>query len=421
VQPPLVFETAVDLVSVDASVLDAKGVPVRGLSPDDFRVTVDGKPRRVLSAEFVDLGAGAGREPPARAAHVATNEGLHPGRLVILAVDQGQITSGQGRALIRSADSLLDQLTPADRIGFLAFPAPAPAGIEPTADHAKVRTALAGVVGRAPRLGSARISPSEALAQRDNNQLLWDRALDRECPASMDMAERQMCLAEVEGDAMQVTAEMQQRTAVSLSSLRALFDGLAAIEGPKTVVLLTEALFAEPAQIRLLAERASSARVTLYVLQLESPRMADASVARPSETPLEDEDLRNSPLTSLAALARGAVFRATGSGEGIYERIARELTGHYVLGVEPEAADRDGREHAIRVGLERSGLTLRARTRVSIPKSGSGPTMEQRLAATLRSPFAETGLLIRGSSFVLGGHGAPGHLRVVVAAEVTGA
>ena len=57
-QPPT-FRSGVELVSIDVSVLDRQGLPLRDLTPADFVVTVGGKPRRVVSAEFVDVAAAA--------------------------------------------------------------------------------------------------------------------------------------------------------------------------------------------------------------------------------------------------------------------------------------------------------------------------------------------------------------------------
>jgi hypothetical protein len=54
-QTPPVFEAKVDMVAVDVGVVDPTGKPVRGLRAEDFRITVDGVPRVVLSADFVDF------------------------------------------------------------------------------------------------------------------------------------------------------------------------------------------------------------------------------------------------------------------------------------------------------------------------------------------------------------------------------
>ena len=51
-QPPrTTFRSTVDLVPVDVSVVDRNGRPVSGLTEQDFTLAVDGKPRRIASAE----------------------------------------------------------------------------------------------------------------------------------------------------------------------------------------------------------------------------------------------------------------------------------------------------------------------------------------------------------------------------------
>src|SRR5260221_7563983 len=57
-EPPL-FPAAVDIVAVDVNVVDAQGLPVRRLTPHDFTLAVDGKPRALASVEYVDLDGGA--------------------------------------------------------------------------------------------------------------------------------------------------------------------------------------------------------------------------------------------------------------------------------------------------------------------------------------------------------------------------
>src|SRR5512134_3547084 len=47
-----VFRAGVDLVTVDAIVVDDDGRPVTGLTADDFLLTVDGKPRQIDAFEL---------------------------------------------------------------------------------------------------------------------------------------------------------------------------------------------------------------------------------------------------------------------------------------------------------------------------------------------------------------------------------
>ena len=85
--PPLTFETGVELVSVDVSVVDKTGLPVRGLTKDDFELEVDGAPRLIASSMFVEQSSKSG--PPVNE-QFSTNEGATGGRLLMIVVDQGK-------------------------------------------------------------------------------------------------------------------------------------------------------------------------------------------------------------------------------------------------------------------------------------------------------------------------------------------
>jgi VWFA-related protein len=49
------FRSAVELIRIDAVVVDTKGVPIRGLTSKDFTVVVDGTPRPIVAFDAIDL------------------------------------------------------------------------------------------------------------------------------------------------------------------------------------------------------------------------------------------------------------------------------------------------------------------------------------------------------------------------------
>ena len=53
-----VFRGRVDLIALEVTVVDAKGLPVRGLKAEDFSVRIDGQRRPVRVAEFLEFGPG---------------------------------------------------------------------------------------------------------------------------------------------------------------------------------------------------------------------------------------------------------------------------------------------------------------------------------------------------------------------------
>ena len=73
-QPPR-FRVAVDAVSIDAVVTDRKGQVVRDLTAADFEILQDGKPQRVVFAEFVPVAAAL---PPTPAVAAGTRTAPAP-------------------------------------------------------------------------------------------------------------------------------------------------------------------------------------------------------------------------------------------------------------------------------------------------------------------------------------------------------
>ncbi|HEX7780825.1 MAG TPA: hypothetical protein VF424_16360, partial [Vicinamibacterales bacterium] len=49
-----VFRSAVDVVAIDVQVVDRSGEPLKGLAPTDFDVSIDGKPRQIISVNLIE-------------------------------------------------------------------------------------------------------------------------------------------------------------------------------------------------------------------------------------------------------------------------------------------------------------------------------------------------------------------------------
>ena len=399
-QPP-VFGVGVDVVAVDASVVDADGRPVLGLGPGDFRIEVDGKPRRLVSVEYVGRDLEPAAPPRARPAHFSSNEDAPGGRLVLLLVDRGNIGRGKGREVVKAAGRFLDTLAPGDRVGLAFVPGPGQ-GIEFTPEVADVRRGLTGVVGMADRAGY-RVPLAEAVAHIQlNDRVRWQQFLQAQCggymsetreivetdrPISFAQARMEQCNLELQNEAALVYRLYRERSLATQSALRATFRSLERIEGPKTLVFISEGLGTEsPGELRDLGIAASRARVTLFVVLLDTSS-ADASFNYSAIATMEDREVESAGLYDLATQARGAVLRVIGSGETAFQRIAREMMGYYLLGFEPEAGDRDGGSHDIKVAVSRPKATVRARGLLSIPAAPPTP----RGAAGGRPPLASPG------------------------------
>ena len=74
-----------------------------------------------------------------------------------------------------------------------------------------------------------------------------------------------------------------------------------------------------------------------------------------------------SGLEAVAGNAGGTVIRVQGTSPDVaFDRVLLETSGHYLLGVESIADDRDGQPHPIRVRVKRGGTQVRSRTFVTI-------------------------------------------------------
>jgi VWFA-related protein len=148
-QPPKpTFKSAVDLVPVDVSVIDKSGRPVPDLAAGDFTLTVDGKPRRIASAQFISVDRAVDSEPPSPPAAYNSNAGAQGGRLVMIAVASSNIGVGRGKAAIDAAKRFVGTLNRADRVALVTLPGAGPQ-IEFTSNHLVVQAMLDNVVGQA--------------------------------------------------------------------------------------------------------------------------------------------------------------------------------------------------------------------------------------------------------------------------------
>src|SRR5262249_18767664 len=74
-------------------------------------------------------------------------------------------------------------------------------------------------------------------------------------------------------------------------------------------------------------------------------------------------------LDRLAGASGGTLVHVEpGAEDRAFQRILRETSAYYLLSVEPDADDRDGRRHFISVKVKTAGAEVRARSSVIVPK-----------------------------------------------------
>ena len=415
-----VFRSGVEVMEVDVTVVDSKGMPVRDLRAPEFTVTVDGQPRRVISAEFIaESGPASADAAKARDPYVSNNTDRRPGRLIMLVVDRNNIDTQTVRSASTALKRFVAGVSPDDRLALVTIPPPGPS-VDFTTNHALILDAITHVMGAdEPMISQFNISDYEAISfENRSNPIVTQRLLFRAC-GDTDPNTMSPCDRDVEQEALTKATHLRQLTAASVSGYAALLKNLRDVEGPKSMIILSQGLMLEGSQgeSTALATLAAEARVSINVLMFEQ-MVGNASQARISETLSQDRDLREAGLETLAGRSRGSLFRVVTNPEFTFERLRHEISAHYMLGVEPAERDRDGKAHQIRVEVGRQNVQVRARRQVQYAKlTPNSWSRDVVMGRVLRSPAANTELPMRLSTYTFRDT-APNKVKLILAAEI---
>jgi VWFA-related protein len=413
-KPQPVFKSGVQLVAVDVRVTDRDGRPVGDLAAGDFDVTIDGKPRKVESVRFLTFSSAAPPRPaPPRPATPATSElppeavyssnaGEAPqgeeGRLIALLVDQSSFAGPASRAAVTAAQRFLDQLGPSDRVMLASLPGLGPR-LAFTTNHAAVRKALERIVGTLEPwlLIDPAVSMSEAIAIARGDKMTVAEVFDRECVQKGRLGSLEVCRQRIVEQSPFGVGDLRRRIAASAYALSGVIEALGNINGPKTVILISAGLLSgervgdldTDALVRSVARSAAASRVTLYVLHLDNTFLEamSADQGRHPVPSFADAHMLRSGLETLAGVSGGLMQNVVAGADFAFQRIAREISASYVLGVASVPTDADGKAHKIQVKVRRPGLDVRSRTELIAPVTPATPPSDaQRLVAVLNSP-----------------------------------
>jgi VWFA-related protein len=395
---PAPFRVSVDVVAVDVQVIDRSGQPVPELGPEKFNVTINGRRRRVVSAERIASDAGGGTAPATAAAASMR------GRVIVLAVDCNSFDSTATRGVIQATKDFVRKLTPDDFLGLSAYPNGAK--VDPTRDHAAVLKALDTVSGQRDlaEVSQFNVRPSEMI---DVTRELYSRGggprLDaiaaRECGDPPDPFCRQRLITDVNGTALYYEGQ----GAASLGMLRSLIGEMSTFTGRKTLLLISGGMIASDTPggrpdlsdfgIRI-GKEAALANTAIYTLFVDGSFMERFSAqTRKGDKSLDnwnrDSELMARWLDQFTGTAGGALFNVqVGNAESALARIHSELSSYYLLGVEPGDEDRDGRTHEISVKTTHPNVTIRGRRWVMVPARGGVPAGARGKPSTPASPAA---------------------------------
>lgn len=421
-----IFRGGVEVIEVDVSVVNDNGRPITDLLGPDFAVTVDRQVRRVISAQFVSMRP---TEPQSRikavdkaAVFFSSNAAAERGRLIVLVVDRENISFGGGRPVLNAASKFLDTLGSGDKVAFVTVPQPGPV-VDFTSNHALVKKELDRTVGlghQSPQRFNIGVYEAFAISTGSDGVIALD-AVVRLCGRfALESVEFLECQLDVSQEASIIVADTRHRVDNSVRGLEGIIEGLREIDGPKSLVWVAEGLFIDGPGVELagLERLAAAAGVTVSVIMIERS-FADASEISPSPTRRQDRDGEMRGLEMVAGMTRGTFYRVAANAEAAFQRLEEELSGYYLLAIETAPVDKDGKRHPVSVSVRRRGANVRARREFQITPDAQtkNENAEQRLARTLRSPFAATDLPMRLATYAYQDPQSS-KVRVLIATEI---
>jgi VWFA-related protein len=313
-----------------------------------------------------------------------------------MATDAESLAIGTAKRMMDAARAFLDRLQPNDLVGLYTYPT-GPV-LNPTTNHDSIAQGLTNTIGLRPMLPNRyNLAPSEIIdimadvaaspANLPTESNMFNvtetteaigRVQQRECPDDVT------CPLKIRQEAAELALHYEGLATQSMSSLRRLISALGRVPGRKTPLLLSGGFVVgdrpggrpdvgELASVMGL--EAARANTALYVLHVDTSflEMYSADTGRAdSFTSSRDTMVRRSWLDEFSSSSGGALFRVTsGAGEYAFDRVLRETSAYYLLGVEPAESDRDGRTHTLKVKVRRDDTTVRNRTVVVIPRRPS--------------------------------------------------
>jgi VWFA-related protein len=319
------------------------------------------------------------------------------GRTFVLAIDAGSFEVGAERAPIEGAQNFVQHLDASDRVGLFVYPTGPQ--ILPTTQRVPLTISLGRVTGQKDPLRTHyNLRPFEIVditAQMSNPNSFLTAArnatgdggtaveLDpvlkiqgRECPEDPD------CPAKIYAEGIQLATQLERQVTTSLTGLEALLRALEKIPGRKAVVFISAGLLVsdQPSGrpdvgdvARVMGQAAARSNASVYTVHIDTtPGVGPASQKAAGSSELaRDRALYGNWLSDFSQSAGGRlIYVPVGAANFAFDRILRETSAYYLLGVEPAPNDRDGRPRKLDVKVKRRGVSVRSRQWVVIPPKG---------------------------------------------------
>jgi VWFA-related protein len=458
------FPSDVQLITVDAVVLDAEGRPVPGLVRDDFSISEDGRPQEIASFEAFALEAGAALEP----SPVASNEpGLRPsGRAFGLLLDDlamapplAELARSSALRFVERSLREGDEVVLATTSAELFWSTRIPEGRE---DLAAVLSRVKGHGSDAPGIDAITEYEAFRIANYEDAPAFSNagpgpavtRAGGRGSTGGSDalptgglggtaarvkkrwedarLCSGPSCDGLVRGRSQELDAQRRERMRATFRAARRQLGALSLMRGRKSLLLFSTGFLQDSGpDLRELAAASREANTAIYFLDVRGlPAQAGAgSLADPRRLPEQtDQAAMRFEETALAAAGSQALaddtggfsVRHTNDLEAGARRIASESRVFYLLGFHPPEGKAPGQWRKLRVDVKRPGLSVRARRGYTLRAAAEAPASDEKAdpstTRALDSAHEATGIPLRAMVYVFEPR-ARDRTHVVVAAE----
>lgn len=410
-----VVRISTELVQTDVTVFDKDGKFVSGLKPEEFELSVEGKPQPIALFESIVTGgrreesvlrSAGGKKTTSQPAPADSGESI-PGRTILFFVNDLHLDPNSLSRTHKLLDNFVDRmLGPNDQvaitsasgqIGFLQQLTSNPAVLHAAADRLKM------VPGATSDSQRPYISPYAAyVMQEQHDRQLFEFFVDQTIKMnSMSPQDGPIAASMVEQRTRTILVMTDAAVKNSLSSLVTLMRSTAKLPGRKLVFFISDGFMGNftGSDFTAMMDRATGAAnrssVVIYTIDargLSTDSMFDASSGGSDPTGIMQSHLSGErtfmqePLHALAADTGGRALLNSNDLEGGIARALDETSHYYLLAWRPE----NDAQRASNFSKIKVRITDRPDLKVQLRRGYLGAPPEKSKAAEVQPTSVET-------------------------------
>lgn len=439
--PTVLPSTAVEVVRLEASVVDKQGRPRTDLRQEDFVVLEDGQPQPIVQFQaFARPGAdrGSTAEPTASAEETEEADDAAtrlPSRYIVLAIDDVHMEFDSLVRARRAIEGILtENLREEDQVALVTTSGTLALSQEFTSERASLRQVLSRLSAQGRRVswtGVPRLTEYQAELIESGDPLALDAAVQE---ILQDGISQGQATAEemARSRAREVLNEAVANSRLSLEALEGLCRGLSGLGGRKALFFISDGFLTGLSarsdtvfDLRRIADAATRAGVVIYALDTRGllaspPALGASSPTRPMPAVMglfeamrsRSVEATRASMHALAEQTGGFLVESSNNLRAGLRAMLEDSETYYVLAYEPTNTKRDGGYRRIEVRLPgQPGLEVRTRSGYFAPDDrrlaaasspGAAVRQAQQRRAELRAALVSlaplTGIPIRFSA-----------------------